>query len=250
MSFSLFVQNILYGFLKIVYHLRGPGGQNRHTFRAHLEIPFCGEGPSTDAARKWLLAGVSPLVNLKSACRREVLATGNAEMLLGTTAREQHQTRWHAGWQCRGANKMGGAHGTVTRNLHFYKGRGCSGKRGVDAASAWRTIRGWGDRLTIGRPFAPNITWAAMVTPAFSSTLYLGNHKPMMQSLLKDKGERAQVHFKSYCWLGSEHSLSQHLWAEQMYSLYIMHARLHTCFCLGVLCYRRHWDKNMSSMEI
>lgn len=106
---------------------------------AHLEVPFRGESPSADGAGEGLFARVSPLVNLEGACRREVLATRSADMLLRSPARGRHQQR-PRGRQHMGANKMGRADGTIARNFHFYKTWRRSDKSRVDAVSTYRII--------------------------------------------------------------------------------------------------------------
>lgn len=75
---------------------------------AHLQVAFGGESAPTDVAHKGLLTGVSPLVDLQRAGRREVLPAPRAAVLLGLSSGLGRQQRRHTWGHGRGTHKPTG----------------------------------------------------------------------------------------------------------------------------------------------
>lgn len=94
---------------------------------AHLQVAFGGESAPTDVAHKGLLTGVSPLVDLQRAGRREVLPAPRAAVLLGLSSGLGHQQRRHTWGHGRGTHKP-------TGNFNFDIGWLGSDKCGWNAA--------------------------------------------------------------------------------------------------------------------
>ena len=94
---------------------------------AHLQVAFGGESAPTDVAHKGLLTGVSPLVDLQRAGRREVLPAPRAAVLLGLSSGLGRQQRRHTWGHGRGTHKP-------TGNFNFDIGWLGSDKCGWNAA--------------------------------------------------------------------------------------------------------------------